>query len=508
MILESFFFTGNSAGYGWQRLKFFVYSSLVHSAVWWLEIWFLYQFEMLEEAFYFKIVLHTLGRFWWGALEPMREAVRDRQDVVGSWLMLAGIVSTVLAVIGAFTDFYFLFLSLAVQIMVRTFHSGVFAIQRVRRPLWSLCLLIIPSFFLPILGWPLTTLMGSLFGGAITVYYTYKQYQTLPSFTFTIPDLKGFWKNGLVYASVGLNTLLISSLFQKEMLPFAFAYPLFRLAFDWTQLFYFDYIKTSRSIPFFLDKLRSLVWKMALLIATSLTLLFIALGVYRSILLGTVFVFAQSLLGIKFVEFFATKRLNFVSFFRWLEIVGKEKGPCRIGRLDLLKSQDHISKLLGKEVLVTCLGNQSILWFEKDVDMTLERLCSIGGGVIQQYRKTETQEDGKNAIEAAIACTILERSGNLTLEEIKKQFLETTKEYGMLLDPHTQTNRTYRSAVKYLQFLKPSSDRQNMEITALIHPLEKKELLFGITKQSPVRVRREWRKKLLQINQQLYIQAL
>ncbi|HKU40042.1 MAG TPA: hypothetical protein VJR89_17905, partial [Polyangiales bacterium] len=157
---------GRSWAYARHRLGFMSIRMLLRSASHALEIQLLLAafvpFEYLAPLLAYRAICSLLGAAHWGALEPLRAQVRQaaaRRELgaarrtIESWLALT-LVASVLGVLGVlalevgsalFTgrvqlrDAYGLacVLRLALDCCLRVLHSGVFALRRVHRPLWS-----------------------------------------------------------------------------------------------------------------------------------------------------------------------------------------------------------------------------------------------------------------------------------------------------------------------------------------------------------------------------------
>lgn len=173
--LEEAFVSGRFARYGIFRLRFFaaniglrVFSNVIEL----LLIGKVFGVTALGPYLLFKILISAIGAFWWGGLEWMRGDVRNiyRRGqgyriprVLYSWIMAARWVAWTLALSGALAIFLvflvseqpmffaillcILWVGGAVNLYIRTLHSGVYAIRRVYRPLWAIAL---GQFLLPI----------------------------------------------------------------------------------------------------------------------------------------------------------------------------------------------------------------------------------------------------------------------------------------------------------------------------------------------------------------------
>ena len=186
--------------YSAYRLRYFFLSYLNESALHAVSVLFLFR-HLAWGNFRLVIVATTatafVAAFWWGALEALRGQVRDLhrsgkphriERAIAGWLTLALLLSAVVLVAavgwtvwrasdGSFgvADAFVasLFLRLALDLPVRSYHSGVYAIRRVYKPLAAT---LAPEFLglAAILAlWPLvgvwSVVAGSLLGLCFSV---------------------------------------------------------------------------------------------------------------------------------------------------------------------------------------------------------------------------------------------------------------------------------------------------------------------------------------------------
>jgi hypothetical protein len=311
----------DSLAYGWHRLRYFLGTSLFKVVIFWIDLIFIFPLlpsHLFIEAFILKSVLYGLERFWWGGTEQMRTYIRENRmnkkritrSILG-WMALSIVPSTALLFLATFwlwqnglTPFsaytWVLMATTATNIPLRTFHSGVFALSRIRRPLWSqwltpVTLLLFVWATLPSLqglSWPIGLALSSLFRVCLTAYFVLAQYKRLSlwplktlSFSLPLRSIfeKNFWASGLSYAFIHLNQwIAITTLFfslSPDALNHPFTillYPLFHIGAEWTQLFYFDFQKTLFSPFLFNWSIRKLALKTAFAVSfCSLALVYI-----------------------------------------------------------------------------------------------------------------------------------------------------------------------------------------------------------------------------------------
>lgn len=251
---------------------------------------------------------------WWGVLETMRAQVRSafncrhKRDIdltIGFWLGLTALLSSIVLLGGCYfiyqafgvyqqpngNLFTPLFLAimcfcLAIQLPIRTYHSGIFSVKRIMRPWFSMIGPHLIGIVFLFLLWPflniyailVTFLFESLTSSYLTYYYTKKMYHLLeikPRFPekyfFQRTNFKNLNSNILHSSLAGLAN---SFMMGDSMLIMAFYFfalgdpsklsllytvyliaPLIHATTDWAHLFYFDRKKlSSREFARFIDQ--------------------------------------------------------------------------------------------------------------------------------------------------------------------------------------------------------------------------------------------------------------
>jgi hypothetical protein len=299
VFLEDTLFNEGFARYAYYRMRFFLARSLLAAGLHIVEVVFLsviFAPRLVAAALLVRTATGFAIAWWWGALEVMREDVRrlrrNRKSYLiarglSQWLGLSLLASAlILAGFGGWLgldllvarrpfDVFHLYvlangLRLACAVSIRTFHSGVYAVRRVYRPLWSLVAVDLLSFagtlaFWPLLGpWSLPTMLVAAFllSSAFTFYFTAPLYRFLGLFPGSIrpswPTV-AFWKTGIatrrlllggcVYALTKVDSLLLFALFYnlngqaggyELFFLFYIIGPFIRASADWAQLYYFD----------------------------------------------------------------------------------------------------------------------------------------------------------------------------------------------------------------------------------------------------------------------------
>lgn len=600
--LARFLILKDAVPYGWHRIKYFLGNSLFKVLAFWLDLLLIFPllpFHFFAQAFFLKIGLNTLDRFWWGALEVMREEMRQQHcmRMVFGWMVLSSILSTLLiasAGIWLFLNGMTLFTSYvsvlviahALAIVVRTFHSGAYALARIRRPLWSLCAptflflstAYISSPFLHEMCWPFAMLLSTIVGTLLSCYFIEKQYRFLSllpikKISFSVPFKKlidkHFWLGGLSFGLMNLNPLavnailfsLLSSLLTKH--PFTLLlFPIVHLGFEWTSLYYFDLKKTAFS-PFLYEKrVFLLALGTAIIFTTALGSVVFVLAYFINVLkfypIIVSLLFWQTFLSIKEIRLYTAKNYtrilmcnlmvgigalfyfwqmipitifmlclsiviayyNFkrqsfpevLGFFDALQAASLIRKECRLGRILLSKATppkkqrliaQSLCALLEKRGFVTCFGSSTILWFEykSDDPLTRAKVCCLGGGLIEKVLLESWKKEGKG-----ILAEHFEIAKDLpSTEEICSLFQKKVPaSQGSLLD-HAMSYKVARQAWLFLHFLRAQRSPQKMEIVALYHPFENKELFFALSSVHTSQEARQWKRQIVEWNKQLYL---
>ena len=296
VYLEETLLGNRFAPYAVYRLRYFVARLVIASAMHAVTVSLLYRFF---DRRHFAIVLvayaaaSAVGSFWWGSLEALRGEVRRLYrtssphripQAVGRWLTLALQLALLtaagtaawLAVRLAAGDapgpagLYVaaILLGLALQFVTRAYHSGIYAIRRIYRPLPAILGVEVAGVAVslalaPFVGaWalPAGAFAGTLVVAGLSLHYTHRTYWFLglePErfvhlFRGALPrrrELREFLGGGFSYALMSLDSLLVLILFTTErdaatetglFALFFLLSPTLRAASEWAQLFYFD----------------------------------------------------------------------------------------------------------------------------------------------------------------------------------------------------------------------------------------------------------------------------
>ncbi len=231
--------------------------------------------------------------FWWGALEAMRGRIRSLHRAgkphlvpgeIAYWLTLsAQLAFAVAAAIAGWLVWQWLagggidpargyvmvlLLGLAIDLVTRCYHSGVYALRRIYRPAGAIVAVEAVSLagilgLRPLIGnWGFTVaaLASMLTVHGVSVYYTRRSYRLLrlaPEKKLSLRRLRPpnraatgeLLGGGLSFAVMSLDSLLVLILFGTSsgqhqaplFLLFFIASPTIRAGADWARLLYFDF---------------------------------------------------------------------------------------------------------------------------------------------------------------------------------------------------------------------------------------------------------------------------
>ncbi|MDD8026818.1 MAG: hypothetical protein PHI34_09900 [Acidobacteriota bacterium] len=292
--LEEALLGGRFGRYARHRLRFFAGRTAVASLLHAVRI--LLAFRLFSSRDFGLILAceaaaSLVSSFWWGSLEPMREDVRESfaagkprraEALISASLGRSLRLALAAAAAGAAWPFIRLVSSgglnpsdlflltilwrLAADLVLRCYHSGVYAVRRVYRPFWSLAGLEVLAFGCGLALWPLAgawalpiaSLVSAAMASTLSYIFSARAYRHLglnPAFRLWPRDahfrrrpgpLEGR-DSGLAFALMRTDGVFLLALLAagRRGTPAAAACvlaaaPLIRAGFDWTQLFYFD----------------------------------------------------------------------------------------------------------------------------------------------------------------------------------------------------------------------------------------------------------------------------
>lgn len=288
VLLEDALLGDRFWAYAWYRLRFFFARYLARSAIHAVTVVLLYRiFSQREFVAILAVYAATslASSFWWGALEAMRGEVRTLYRAgkphligreIGRWLALslllaAGALTGTAVWIAAHgtlgpADAYVaaLGLRLALELVSRCYHSGVYAIRRIYRPLTAILAVEVVGLAGVLALWPIAhawsfpaaAALSALTVTGLTFHYTRRAYRFFgfdpfralarPRLRAALPEL---FAAGSAYAVMSLDALLVLALLGAGGRPlddtmlFALFFavgPTVRAGFEWAQLLYFD----------------------------------------------------------------------------------------------------------------------------------------------------------------------------------------------------------------------------------------------------------------------------
>jgi hypothetical protein len=346
-------------------------------------------------------------------------------------------------------------------------------------------------------------------------------------------------------------------------------YPLLHLGFEWAQLLYFDLQKTASSPFLFAQRVETLSLKIGLTIAALLLLSLLCISfsigalslfpIIAFLLLWQVFItikeiglytakdyrkiflchtlaatgaflwveqwipgtLAALLLVISLVMAyvkgpFKSRYTSVLAYFDYLHTAVEMKKSCHLGRIQLSLSATPAQQLAIAKALiealqhqgsVSCLSQNSILWLEPKSEKFIkkEQLCSLGGGLIQKIDIGEWKESGK---EALIDFFPLADHALPSTDEILSLFSQNVpSSEGSLLNSSLSCRAVSR-ACHFLHFLSGGTPSRGQEIVTLFHPFEGKHLLFSLSVARAAKAAKEWKKQIVEWNQQLYLKKI
>ena len=302
ITLEDALLGNRGRAYALYRLRYFamrcVSSAILHG----IRLTFL-QYIFSHQAFLTTLLLNAIAglvtSFWWGALEVLRARVRhlshdaQRHRIpaeIGQWLTVAAVLAVMSLLLPAgwivwehaYRQRAFDVLQLytfaigfrvAADFMTLMFHSGVYAVRRVYRPMPAMVAVEFTSMLAVLALWPwlgrwsfpVAVLLGTAVSAGLVVHYTARLYRLLGwlPLRFGRPERSQFarWSTmaeflaaGLSYALMKLDAFLMLAMFHSRVpagngvslfVFFVSIGPAIQAGFDWAQLLYFDLKKLN-----------------------------------------------------------------------------------------------------------------------------------------------------------------------------------------------------------------------------------------------------------------------
>ncbi|MFI5394181.1 MAG: hypothetical protein ACHQ9S_01495 [Candidatus Binatia bacterium] len=298
VTLEDALLGNRERAYAVYRLRFFVLRCLSSAALHILRLSVLRVVFPHQPFFLATLVLYAVaslvGSFWWGALEVLRGRVRrlarDAQGrhipgEIGRWLVTAVFLAVLSLLFPAswvtwqlvghgrafnVLQLYVLVIGirLGLDLVTLTFHSGIYAVRRVYRPLPVMMTVELVGFVLVLALWrwlgpwsfPIAMLSSGVLSTMFLVHYSARLYRLFGWFPLRLerpakshlPHWRTVWESlaaGAAYALMKMDAFLMLAVFRWHtdathdvslFMLFVSVGPAVQAGFDWAQLLYFD----------------------------------------------------------------------------------------------------------------------------------------------------------------------------------------------------------------------------------------------------------------------------
>lgn len=304
VVLEEALLGNKFWAYAFFRLRFFLLKLATESAIHAVRALLLFTIFFqrgLLDLLLLYAVAEVFSSFWWGSLEVMRERIRHLyrsqkrhliSSEIGRWLSLASLLAAATAFVGfvvvmlAMRSWTFspatlyiaaIFLRLSLGFLTRCYHSGIYSLRRIYRPLPTIVAVEASSFiailslwpWLGVWSFPIAEIAATLLVTAMSLYYTGRAYQLAGFEPLGFLNMKrwpaGFARNlrewvmgGLSNVIMSMHSLMIVVLLASspstesgELSLFTMFFiisPLVRAGCDWARLFYFDLKRLDLSL--------------------------------------------------------------------------------------------------------------------------------------------------------------------------------------------------------------------------------------------------------------------
>lgn len=299
-LFDDALLTGRAWSYASYRVRYLLIRVILRACLHLAEVMLfsmVFSMEFLGPVILLRSGTAVAGSLWWGALEQMRGKIRDLaferrfasiRKEIDTWLLLAVVV--VVLMLGSGTTWVLLtpderlgfsifdtyalacLLRLAFDIVSRTYHSGMFALRRIYRPLWSLLVCDVLDIAGVLALWPFLgpwsfgiVLAGvGILRAVISLHYSRRAFSLskIPPIGFRLlfrrfdllplEDLPAAFRHGLANAASQIDSVLIMALVAASAanddylglaVLFYLVRPFMTAGFGWARLFYFDFKK-------------------------------------------------------------------------------------------------------------------------------------------------------------------------------------------------------------------------------------------------------------------------
>lgn len=302
VTLEDALLGARASAYSLYRLRFFMLRCACAAALHVLRLGLL-RLIFSHQVFLFTLVVHAVANctasVWWGALEVMRDRVRRLMrdgearripGEIGRWLTVAIALASVCLLLPAiwvgwdlgvganrFSVIHLyaivIGLRLGVDLVTLTFHSGIYAVRRVYRPLLAMIGVELAGFaavlaFRPGLdswSFPIAMLLAGAVSALLTFRYAARLYHLFGWLPLRLERPALSWSQGwrtvagcsaagASYALVKMDAFLMLAAFRWHtgarrdvtlFMLFVSIGPAVQAGFDWAQLLYFDLKRLS-----------------------------------------------------------------------------------------------------------------------------------------------------------------------------------------------------------------------------------------------------------------------
>jgi hypothetical protein len=320
VYLENALLTDQFSAYAAFRLRYFLAGYLMETVVHTVKVIVLARVFVWEDFATIGVLYACaalVSSFWWGSLEVMRGRIRHLYRFgksflipreIGRWVSLSGqlAVVTMIAAIaymlwhGAWQRravgprelyVFSMLVGLALTFVTRCYHSGIYALRRIYRPLPAILALELAAFLAVLILWfwigawsvPLAAMFSTFVAAALTLYTTRRMYQFfgfgLKRF-INISQRRAPWREdltevvaaGLSFATIRVDALLVVALVSTSSRPdgrllyflFILLSPTIHACFGWAQLFYFDLKRLEEGLFRHLqERFERSVWRLA-----------------------------------------------------------------------------------------------------------------------------------------------------------------------------------------------------------------------------------------------------
>ncbi|NLN61840.1 MAG: hypothetical protein GX146_03070 [Myxococcales bacterium] len=322
-----------SRGYVWYRLRFLSIRALLRFVLHLAEMLILVRLflpELLAPVLFIRSWMAFAAGSWWGGLEQMRDDVRHHaaqrqwsrvRQTIDAWMGLAFVLSAAGLAVGTglllglrssadhhfdVFDAYILacLLRTAFDIIGRTWHSGLFALRRVYRPLWSLLVGDVLDVGLALALWPwfgpwgfgIALLVAGIARLMLLVFFVNRglaqslvpcvRWGRAASAMAQLFSRRGAWgwlRHTMANVVLQLDALVTMGLAAAvyysggdELIAIVFyiVRPVFNAGHAWSRLFYFDYSLLRRRFDaLFLHRYDALLRRTAFWFSTAVALL-------------------------------------------------------------------------------------------------------------------------------------------------------------------------------------------------------------------------------------------